>query len=249
MKYLQLDNYPNFYITVQDNNYKSDELKKLLDFILIEYELLFSKEILCKSKCTILNYVNKGYAQYIHSKTPQEIHLDVTSYDYYNWTTYQISHELLHYIFHQTSNGLPILSWFEETLCEAFSLYILNFCSEKWSDCEISKKYPNYNINMSSYLSRELDKFPNYGLRSCINLNDLRYIDSISESNRSERLLERNYVYTLFRKYRNNIHLITNYRKYVIYDVFIDFDKWIKDTNNNEFIIELSKIQPKIIRA
>lgn len=249
MDYLQPDNYPNFYITVQDNNYKSDELKKLLDFILIEYELLFSKEILCKSKCTILNYVNKGYPQYIHSKSPQEIHLDVTSYDYYNWTTYQISHELLHYILHQTSNGLPILSWFEETLCEAFSLYILNFCSDKWSDCLISKEYLDGKGDMLSYLSKALYATPNDGLKSCMNLSDLKHINSISESDRSQRLLERNYIYRLFRQYRNNIHLITNYRQYIIYDIFIDFDKWIQDTNNNEFIIELSKIQPKIIKA
>ncbi|EGT4138506.1 hypothetical protein QYB59_000037 [Clostridium perfringens] len=242
MNYLQPNNYPNFYICL-DN---SDDLKKLLDFILIEYELLFSKEVLCNSKCTIINYPLNKYPQFLPFKKPQEIHLSVDSFDYYAWTTYQLSHELCHYILHQTSNNLPILSWFEETLCEAFSLYILDFCYEKWSDCEIAKKYPCYNSSMLEYLIKEFNKSPNDGLKKCTSLNNLKYINSISESDRSQRILERNSVYKLFKEYRDDIYLITNYRKYIISDILIDFERWLKDTNNNQFIKELSKIQPLV---
>ena len=51
---------------------------------------------------------------------------------------YQLSHEMCHYAMrHDKTDKNYVLKWFEETICEAFSLYSLNYFSEHWTECRL----------------------------------------------------------------------------------------------------------------
>ena len=243
---LLIKDYNNFKVYTIDSHLENNHLKSLIEFILEEYKLIFSKQLISNSECYII-YNPQSETPIFYPKTnPSSIFLNYAGDTYWSQIIYQLSHELCHYVFHQKSNNKPILSWFEETLCEAFSLYILNFCSEKWSDCSISRINPSYYYSLSDYLKDVLSSNFKNGLKNCNTIYDLILINRDSEIDRSQRISERNFVYNLFKQYRNDIHLITNYREYIVSDIFIDFEKWIEDTNNNEFIIKLSEIQPNI---
>lgn len=239
--------YDNFKVYTNNPNLENNYLKSLMEFFLEEYTLIFSKQLISNSECYII-YDPKAKTPIFYPRTnPSSIFLNHAGDGYWAQIIYQLSHELCHYTLAQKSYDKDPLKWFEESLCEAMSLYILKFCSDKWSDCKLSKHNYDFKFSLAKYL-KDLVEYENitYGLKECTSLSDLIKINSTSESIRSDRMEERNYVYKLFKQYRDDIHLITDYRKYIIADILIDFEKWIEDTNNNEFITKLSQIQPNI---
>ncbi|GAA0857765.1 hypothetical protein GCM10008916_12800 [Clostridium nitritogenes] len=246
---LLIANYDNFKIYTIDSNLKNNSLKSIMEFILEEYALIFSKQLISNTECYIIYDPNHETPIFHPGTNPSSIFLNYDEDNCWAQIIYQLSHELCHYTLAQKLYNKDSLKWFEETLCEAFSLYILNFCSEKWSDCFLSKYSSAYHKGISNYLTEIYNKITTTGLKRCKNIYDLIFINETSEEDRIQRVIERNYVFNLFKIYRDDIPLITDYRKYIQSEVLIDFDKWIQDTNNNEFIIELSKIQPKIIMA
>ncbi|EOU1476317.1 hypothetical protein [Clostridium perfringens] len=244
---IKLTSHNNFLIYSTKNASEDESIKSILEHMLIEFDLIFTKSLTSLEPCYISKNYALGYPILITNEDNLRISLAVDSYLKWNQTVYQLSHELCHYILNQTANGKETLKWFEETLCEAMSLYILDFFYETWSDCSLSQYNSKYFTKMKSYLDNELVKHHKNGLKSCKTIEDLNKINSRSEIDRSDRISERNNLFELFKSnkgQKEKIALIKDYQKYISSNgLTIDFAKWYEETGE-EFIQKLSKIQP-----
>ncbi|HAT4185390.1 TPA: hypothetical protein I9007_000877 [Clostridium perfringens] len=244
---LKLDSRNNFLIYSTEDASENVSIKNILEHMLIEFDLIFTKSLTTLEPCYISKNYALGYPILITNEDNLRISLAVDSYRKWNQTVYQLSHELCHYILNQTSNGKKILKWFEETLCEAMSLYILDFFYETWSDCKLSHNDIEYKQNFKTYLDDILEKTPTNGLKNCKTIDDLFIINFNSERDRSDRISERNYLFELFKSNKDQkekMALIKDYQKYISSNgLTIDFAKWYEDTGE-EFIQKLSEIQP-----
>lgn len=63
-----------------------------------------------------------------------------------------------------TANGFDkedknlIIQWFEETLCEAMSLYILKLSSLRWHECALSHINPNYSTSFNQFSHKRSER-------------------------------------------------------------------------------------------
>ncbi|WP_143327233.1 hypothetical protein [Clostridium tertium] len=92
--------------------------------------------------------------------------------------SYQLSHELCHYTIRQDCRNISIIKWFEETVCEAMSLYILGYFSETWYQCEISKINENYSNDIKKYCKDRVNEHKESKLLKCNSLGELMNIES-----------------------------------------------------------------------
>ncbi|XZL75289.1 hypothetical protein ACSXA3_08095 [Clostridium perfringens] len=245
---IKLDSRNNFLIYSTEDTFENESIKSILEHMLIEFDLIFTKSLTTVELC----YIFKDYdseCPMLITNDPNSLKIRLSLESYTNWCqcVYQLSHELCHYILNQTSNGKETLKWFEETLCEAMSLYILDFFYETWSDCKLSHNSIEYKKHFKAYLDNILEKPSTDGLKNCKTIDDLSIINFNSERDRSDRISERNYLFELFKSnkgQKEKIALIKDYQKYLSSNsLTIDFAKWYEDTGE-EFIQKLSKIQP-----
>jgi uncharacterized membrane protein YjjP (DUF1212 family) len=69
---------------------------------------------------------------------------------------YQFSHELTHFVIRSYKKDKDkYVKWFEETVCEAMSLFVLRFLSENWQSCSLSEINSGYNKLILQYLDNE----------------------------------------------------------------------------------------------
>ena len=217
--------------------------------MLIIFENIFGHDIMCKEICYVYNNDYFPFPQ-IQYTEPLSIRLSVKGTEYWSNVIYQLSHELCHYALRQSnckSDKEDCLKWFEETMCEALSLYVLDLFIDTWDDCLLSRINKTYCDSIKKYLEDICDNEITYGLAKCKTLDDLNVINDNSEEDRIDRRNERNIIYNLFRKNPNEIFHIKDYQKYRENNgLLIDFNKWIEVEGNSNFIKEISKIQPKV---
>ena len=236
----------NWLIERQPEEKKNYQWVVLSSFvILLSQELLGIKDDGIKS-LLILETNNIDVPMYI--KEQQLIILSVEDTSYWCQVVYQLSHELCHMYIQKNNQETEFIVWFEETLCEAFSLLVLEECSKRWMNCELSKVNPGYDISINGYLLDLLKKEPGNGLSSCKTIEDLRKINNESERKRDERTAERNLIYYAMRKYHIDLPIILTYRNYILppEKLLIDFSKWKKSYPDYKLIGEMEKIQPII---
>ncbi|ELC8397658.1 hypothetical protein P6P36_01885 [Clostridium perfringens] len=244
---IKLTSRNNFLIEPTENAFENESIKSILEHMLIEFDLIFTESLTTLEPCYIFKDSDSDCPMLITNEPNLRISLAVDTYRKWAKVIYQLSHELCHYILNQTSNHKQPISWFEETLCEAMSLYILDFFYETWSDCSLSQHDSPYFIGIKDYLEDILKESSTDGLNNCKTIEDLDKINSRAERDRSDRISERNYLFELFNSYKNKkekIALIKDYQKYISSNgLTIDFAKWYQETGE-EFIQKLSKIQP-----
>lgn len=244
---IKLNSRNNFLIEPTENAFENESIKSILEHMLIEFDLIFTKSLTTLEPCYISKNYVIGYPMLITNEPNLRISLAVDTYRQWAKVIYQLSHELCHYILNQTSNHKQPLSWFEETLCEAMSLYTLDFFYKTWSDCSLSRNDFKYFIGIKDYLEDILKEPATCKLKNCETIEDLDKINSRSEIDRFDRISERNSLFELFKSHKDQkekIALIKDYQKYISSNgLTIDFDKWYEDTGE-EFIQKLSKIQP-----
>lgn len=164
---------------------------------------------------------------------------------------YQLSHELTHYVLRQyreTPCKGKIISWFEETVCEAMSLYILDLAEKHWEDFDLYANNKDYAKNIEDYLENELKKVGNNTLDSCSSIEELAEINNTAQGKREDRRNERNILYRLFKKYPSEIKNIGYYSLFIKDEVLIDFDKWKEHYSYCYLIDEIKEIHPKIVK-
>lgn len=236
----------NWLIERQSENKKNYQWIMLSSFIILLSQKLLkitNDEI---QSFLILDAENTDVPMYV--KEQQLIRLSVIDTSYWCQVIYQLSHELCHMYIQKANSTTEYLVWFEETLCEAFSYLVLDECSKRWGECELSKINSGYENSIKSYLLNLLNEKPGNELSTCKTIEDLRKINKESEDKRQERALERNIVYYAMQKYITDLPVILTYRNYVLPPdkLLIDFSKWKLTYPTNKLLSEIEKIQPLI---
>ena len=168
----------------------SDITCLILSFLLEEFSRIFGQNIMFNKDCIINNDPSSRCPLFIHS-TPLSIRLSQPDLTYFSQTIFQLSHEMCHYALHQTKSNKDItLSWFEEIVCEAVSLYSLEYASNEWYKCGLAKHNPTFNQSNKEYLDNELKSPSSNAFQSCDSIEKLKYYECqrLSETQR-ERLM------------------------------------------------------------
>ena len=140
--------YENWIVAPYDENIYS-----ILHFLLPEFSRIFSPDIMRAETCTVFNDPSSKCPMLIISRNPIQIQLSQKSTQYWAQTIYQLSHEMCHYAIRQGHKGDSyILSWLEETICEAISLYALEWASHNWYRCPLSMGHSEYSSSIFTYL-------------------------------------------------------------------------------------------------
>lgn len=227
-------------------------LHAIFSFVLAQFVEIFGLEMMCKEKCVIYNESESPYPMLVLNCHPIRIRLSMEKLSYWCQLIFQLSHEMMHYVVRQCGqNKSPEIKWFEETLCEAVSLYVLKQSSVLWSSCDLATRDLNYGRHIEEYFNDNLNKTcPSSILQSCRTLIELQEIEQtcMTPKGRLGRSLERNLLYEFFCNNPHKIALFSQYRGYVNpnSNLQLDLDKWGKDLNSDETVI-LRKIHPKII--
>jgi len=232
--------------TVQQAEY-SEHGAFILTFLLSESERVFGLDIMSNEDCIVYIDPSAECPMFLRNTAPVRIRLVQKNFSYWSQTIYQLSHEMCHYAFRQRKENKGFtLSWFEELVCGAVSLYALEYASAHWGNCQLSQWSPDFSQDHKTYLAHELATPFTDEFKQCTTVEKLmvyekqRVAENLRESQRSERNL-------IYRKISNNpleLKCVLNYTRYVMDNgVVIDFDRWIKD-DPCRLLHELKSIQP-----
>jgi hypothetical protein len=209
---------------------------------------IFGRNILEKEVYTVYNDPLADTPMLVINELPVKIRLRVKSSDYWSQVVYQFSHELTHFVIRQyKSNKNMYVNWFEETICEAMSLYCLKKVAERWDECELYKINPGYRQSLTGYMEDEYIKKGSDILKNCNSYKQLMKIEEEATADRDARNNERNYLFNLFVASREYVRLIVQYPKYIRkeHGLLIDFDYWLNCEKESEgFLLKIKKIQP-----
>lgn len=228
---------------------KSDHCENtafILAFLLEEFSRIFGSNVMTNEDCIVYNDILSQCPRFNHS-SPLSIRLHQKSLTFWSQTIFQLSHEMCHYAMHQTKENKDItLSWFEEIVCEAVSLYALEYASKEWSKCALSQYNFDFAINHRTYLDNELKCEYNDDFKLCDSIEKLKKHEEqkMPENQRATHATERNMVYAAISKNPLELRCVLNYTKYIESNgVTIDFNKWLQEDSSN-LLQELKKIQP-----
>lgn len=166
---------------------------------------------------------------------------------YWNKVIFQLSHEIMHYIFYLHKNDpKKIGKRFEEIVCEAVSLYVLSKSISNWTDCKLSIINKDYYCSIKEYLDIEMQKRLNgsYDLISKTNLDDWKKLEKECENNRDTHSKEVIYLYEILANHPQILVNLISYTKYLTDDGSVNFELWAE---NESLIKNITKIQPKIM--
>lgn len=145
------------------------------------------------------------------------IELTVSHFNLWNQMLFQLAHEITHcFIFCNNQSVAHSISWVEETICEAMSLFFLKLSSQNWSRLPLYKINPKYARQfITPYLENEIEKDAGADkLGSCASYDELLHIEMTSQSNREYRHEETVKLYELIKK--NDIEGLIKYRDYAL---------------------------------
>jgi hypothetical protein len=240
-----------------------EEEKYLYENFIFLYDIfkeIFGEELLNKENCAVNNDKNGSYPQMTYHSVEKLLYITLNSSNLSYWAQliYQLSHEMTHYLCRQYRNDFGSnynsLSWFEETICEAISLFVLKIASEKWHTNHLSEINPKFSEALNDYYMNELSKKPviNNGdifIKNISSLSELEYINNLAEDKRELRVNARNKTFDLLCSSRiEDIQKLIGYNDYIkenSRNLLIDFEKWELETKS-PFIKSLSIIQPII---
>lgn len=232
--------------TVQQAKY-SEHGEFILTFLLSEFERVFGHGVMANEDCIVYNDPSASCPMLVINTTPVRIRLSQPSYIYWCQTIYQLSHEMCHYAFRQRKENKDFtLSWFEELVCEAVSLYALKYASDHWNHCPLSKVAPTFFQNHKTYLEDELSKSFTDEFKQCDTVEKLMEYErqKVSTNRRETQGAERNLIFRMILDNPMESKSVLDYSRYVMGNgVLIDFDRWIRDDPCN-LLQKLKAIQP-----
>lgn len=221
---------------------------KIANFLLPEYSRIFGYEVMFATPCVIFNSPNSDSPIFIHETQPLAILLTQQELSYWAQTIYQLSHEMCHYAMYQTKQDKSrILSWFEEIVCEAMSLYALHYAAENWHNCQLSSINAKFGKSIQGYLDHQLARIPLDEFSQCNTPVKLMGYEKSNqpENNRATHLAERNRVYHEILKNPLEASCFLHYTQYIdpSNDLLIDFETWLRDEPCN-LVHQLYNIYP-----
>lgn len=91
--------------------------------------------------------------------------------EYWCQISYQLSHELLHFVIPENYSLTSKNHWFEEALAEMMSFYTMQIIGNNWSDNELSQFNLGYEASFFSYLDNTEKDIEAFYINSLNNLN------------------------------------------------------------------------------
>lgn len=205
----------------------------------------------CKP-CHIQINPSLGAPHYIDSAQPRGVHLielTVDNFNKWNQMLFQLAHEITHcFIFCNNQSVAHSISWVEETVCEAMSLFFLKLSSQNWSRLPLYKTNPKYARQfITPYLENEIEKDAGADkLGSCASYDELLHIEMTSQSNREYRHEETVKLYELIKK--NDIEGLIKYRDYALANKrLLDTEAYRTAFPNNNAVSYLCALQDSIM--
>lgn len=175
--------------------------------------------------------------------------LDAKGYTYWSQIIYQLAHEMTHCIIHILSNvGTRSTPWIEETICEAMSLYFLDYFATNWSRCSLSNFNAEYGSSIWEYLNILLLNDGNFRLTQAKDQSELEDINCSAQvaEKRIDRKEEVRYLYSVL-KITDVIGLL-RYREYMIDgSILLDTERYRNVFFGNKAVAYLCGIQESIM--
>lgn len=208
-------------------------LEALLELLLHEYAQIFGEKTMMAERCSVYNDPKASVPMLVLNETPIRIRLaQYGGLGLWAQTIFQLSHELCHYAIRQNKQDKGYcLSWFEEVLCEAMSLYALHYSSEHWEACVLHAMNAGYSGGLRRYLDDEL-------LKPCPlenpSFDSLQEYEDTYYDHRDLNRVKRN---ELFCAIKEQPLLARHFQEYPAYLVppqrlLIDFDRWEREKPN-----------------
>lgn len=225
----------------------SDYLVEILKFLLPEYIRIFGKEVMLNAPCIVYNDTNAKCPRFNHTE-PLTIRLHQKSLSFWAQTIFQLSHEMCHYAMYQTKKDKDqTLSWFEEIVCEAMSLYALEYAAKNWNKCSLYRISPDFGKHIQEYLDNELKCTALDGFAQCTTVPKLKNYESgkYPENDRTSHVTERNKIYTAISQNPTEVSCFLHYQWYIQPEdgVTFDFISWHRDDPKN-LILQILSIYP-----
>lgn len=226
---------------------RSNQAASILAFLLKEFSRLVGSDVMYREDCIVYNDPNADVPMLIINALPVRIRLVQKGFEYWAQTIYQLSHEMCHFAFRQCKEKKEFtLRWFEEIVCEAMSLYALEYSSRNWQCCQLSKINPSFAQSNESYLNGELAKGFSDEFKKCDSVAKLIEYEKgdMPDGQRETHGAERNVIYRAISANPLELRSVLDYTKHISANgVVIDFDKWIQDKPCN-LLNCLKQIQP-----
>ncbi|MBE6635767.1 MAG: hypothetical protein E7617_06205 [Ruminococcaceae bacterium] len=228
----------------EDKGY--EDTREILFFLLEKFEAIFGKDVMHHERCEVYNDPDAPCPRFIYS-SPLRIRLHLSRTSLWSKTIFQLAHEMCHYAMYQVKKDKKVtLSWFEEIVCEAMALYALEYASEKWNNCNLSRFSPKFAVYHREYLEDVLsDSFTNE-FKLCSSVDKLRRyeLDGKPENKRQTHGAEVSILYRAISAEPGALKYVLDYTKYINKDgITIDFDRWLKNSSCNLLRL-LQWIQP-----
>jgi len=229
--------------TPEDEKY----MLPLFSHIFKLFEEIFGSRIMNSELCILYNDEKADCPMLIISTNPIRIRTNAKDLSYWAQFIYHLSHEMTHYVIRQyKTDKTAIIKWFEETICEAMSLYILNVSSRRWIECDLHSINPSYGKALEHYWRNKYEQTEDSVLKQCHTIHELELIEETCETNRKGRSIERNYLVDTFCATPNNIAEFVYYPLYMRGDLQIDFEMWESKQESNLLIPHLKSIHPEL---
>ena len=234
----------NFYV-IANNTDDEYYLSELASFIISGYECELGINFNDYEKCYIYNDADAECPMFIINTNPVKIRLAQASTSYWAQSIYQLSHEMCHYLFRQyKSNKNFTLRWYEEVVCEAVSLYFLNYGYRCWQHCSLKSFNNGFDKSIREYLLNELNKCGTDELKNCTTKDSLLEYEVSGVYNRQSHYNERNLLYNGLCVFKTGFSALLDYEKYLNKDkVTFNYDRW-KGVVSTELIDIIKIIQP-----
>ena len=226
--------------------YYPKQLAYILEFLLEEFSRLLGQNIMFNEFCIVYNDPQAECPMLIRNHFPIRIRLAQNVF-FEPQTVFQLSHEMCHYAFRQYKENKDFtLSWFEEIVCEAVSLYALEYVARNGQNCPLSKEKPSFSKESGDYLYYELGREGSDGLKQCDSVVKLAEYEAqkVAENHRETHRNERHALYRAISANPEALGCVLDYTKYLENNgVVVDFDRWIQD-NPCDLLNSLRQIQP-----
>lgn len=223
----------------------AEYLMAILQFLLTEYSRIFGADTMTAEECIVYNDPESACPQIIFNAEPLRIRLHQKSLSFWAQTIFQLSHELCHFALRQhRKNKDFVLSWFEEIVCEAMSLYALQWSAKNWGNCSLSMLNPQFSNAINAYLEDELAAESNDVFQKCVTVEMLAQYEVERSTDRPTHKNERNLLFFEITKNPEECACFGDYHRYIDKNgITIDFERWEKD-NPCQIIRFLHNLQP-----
>lgn len=219
--------------------------------MLLGFKTLFIDDFTENEICDVFNAPNASSPMLItnYHSNKVAIRLATAGSGYWCQWIYQLSHELCHYFIRQRKDKEIILKWIEETVCEAVSLYMLDYFVKNWKSCPLSSQCTDYYKHIETYLENELRQEFSRTLPTCATREKFQEFEDRCQEDRAQRIYERNQLYQVLLKNPKDFACILDYTKFISEDnkLLINFEVWKKRYGENNVIEFFINIQPRLL--